>query len=288
MAATAGETDVRSDHGGAPRRRGRWRARLWRPVRWLLLFGWQQALSCIFAAGVFAGLVFAQVVPLPIAPYDFLLIWCVSLTLGFWLIGLETWREVLVILAFHLLGLGLELFKVRMGSWSYPSDAVTKVAGVPLFAGFMYAAVGSYMCQAWRRLHLQLTRYRALATAFVALAIYANFFTHHWIVDLRLPLAVLCLVVLRGTVVHFRVGGAPYRMPLAIAFVLIGLFLWLAENIATYLDAWKYEDQLEAWAPVHPAKIGAWALLVTMSFVLVATVKDRVERGPLRRAARRA
>ena len=42
---------------------------------------------------------------------------------------------------------------------------------------------------------------------------------------------------------------------------------------ATFLDAWKYADQVEVWSAVHPSKIGAWSLLVTMSFVLVATIK---------------
>lgn len=53
-----------------------------------------------------------------------------------------------MILGFHLLGLALELFKVHQGSWVYPGEAVTKVGGVALFAGFMFAAVGSYICQA--------------------------------------------------------------------------------------------------------------------------------------------
>lgn len=242
-------------------------------ARWLLRFGWLEARSCVFAAGVFTGLVVTQVVPLPVAPYDFLLVWCVVLTLVFWAVGLETWREVLVIVAFHLLGLGLELFKVRMGSWSYPGDALTTVGGVPLFSGFMYAAVGSYICQAWRLLDLRLSGYRPLPTTLVAVGIYANFFTHHWFLDLRLPLALACLLVLSRTAVHFTVGRTRHRMPLALAFVLIGLFLWLAENAATFLDAWKYADQLEVWTVVHPSKIGAWSLLVTMSFVLVATVK---------------
>jgi uncharacterized membrane protein YoaT (DUF817 family) len=238
----------------------------------LVRFAWQEACSCIFAVGIFVGLVVTQV-PLPIAPYDFLLIWCVVLTLAFWALGVETWREVLVVVAFHLLGLGLELFKVRMGSWSYPGDAVTKIGGVPLFAGFMYAAVGSYICQAWRRLDLRLSGYRPLPTTILAIGIYANFFTHHWIVDLRIPLALAGLVVLRRTVVHFTVGRSRHGMPLALAFVLIGLFLWAAENAATFLDAWKYADQVEVWSAVHPSKIGAWSLLVTMSFVLVATIK---------------
>lgn len=92
-------------------------------------------------------------------------------------------------------------------------------------------------------------------------------------VDLRVPIALLGLVVLRRAWVHFSVGDARYRMPLALSFLLIGLFLWVAENAATFLGAWKYPGQLEVWEAVHTAKIGSWALLVTMSFVLVAAVK---------------
>ena len=239
----------------------------------LARFTWLELQSCLFPAAVFLGLLATFLVPMPLATYDVLLVWCVAVTLGFWAAGLETWREVLVICGFHLLGLGLELFKVHVGSWSYPGDALTKVAGVPLFSGFMYAAVGSYICQAWRRLDLRVTHYPALATTAVALGIYANFFTHHWWPDLRLPLAAVGLVLLRRTMVHFTVGDARYRMPLPLAFVLIGLFLWLAENAATFLQAWQYPDQEQGWQAVHAAKIGAWALLVTMSFVLVATVK---------------
>ena len=239
----------------------------------LVRFAWLELQSCVFAAAIFAGLLVAYVVPLPLATYDALLIWCAVVTVALWVLGLESWREVLVICAFHALGLGLELFKVHVGSWVYPGDAVTKVAGVPLFAGFMYAAVGSYICQAWRRFDLRVTHYPALATSLVAVGIYANFFTHHWILDLRVALAVLGLVVLRRSMVHFTVGDARYRMPLALSFALIGLFLWLAENAATYLEAWQYPGQEHAWQAVHAAKIGAWALLVTMSFVLVAAVK---------------
>ncbi len=241
----------------------------------LLRFAWVQAVSCLFPAALFAGLALSQVVPLPIARFDALLAYCVALTLAFWAMRLETWREVLVVLGFHLVGLGLELFKVRVGSWSYPTgDAVTVVWGVPLFAGFMYAAVGSYICQAWRRFDLRVSGYRPVATTVIAAAVYANFFTHHLIADLRVPIAVLLLVALRRTWVHFTVGARRYRMPLALSFVLIGFFLWLAENGATFLDAWNYPDQVDVWTLVHPAKFGAWSLLVSMSFVLVAAVKS--------------
>jgi uncharacterized membrane protein YoaT (DUF817 family) len=242
-------------------------------VAQLLRFAWLEVQSCVFAIGVFAGLAIAYAVPLPIARYDFLLLWCLLLTFGFWALGLETWREVLVIFGFHALGLALEIFKVQQGSWLYPGDAVTKVAGVPLFSGFMYAAVGSYICQAWRRFDLRVSHYRPTPTTLVALGIYANFFTHHYLVDLRLFWAVLGLWVLRRTKVHFTVGTSRYRMPLALSFLLIGFFLWLAENAATFLDAWNYPGQVEVWEAVHAAKLGAWALLVSMSFVLVATVK---------------
>ncbi|RYP86040.1 DUF817 domain-containing protein [Nocardioides guangzhouensis] len=248
-------------------------ARIRRATAQLLRFGWLEAQSCVFAFGVFVGLALAFVVPLPVARYDALLLWCLLLTFGFWALGLESWREVLVIFAFHGLGLGLELFKVHQGSWVYPGDAVTMVAGVPLFSGFMYAAVGSYICQAWRRFDLRVTGYPAAATTVVAVGIYANFFTHHYIVDLRVLWALVGLWVLRSCHVHYTVGAARHRMPLALAFLLIGGFLWLAENGATFLDAWNYPGQVDVWEAVHVSKLGAWALLVTMSFVLVATVK---------------
>ncbi|CUR54146.1 conserved membrane hypothetical protein [metagenome] len=239
----------------------------------LVRFAWLELKSCAFAFGVFAGLLVVRVVELPIARYDALLIWCLVLTFGFWVLGWETWREVCVIFGFHALGLALELFKVHQGSWVYPGDAVTKVGGVPLFAGFMYASVGSYICQAWRHFDLRVSRYPAAATTVVALAIYANFFTHHYLPDVRLALAVALVIVLWPCRVHFTVGPARYRMPLALSFLLIGTFLWLAENAATFLDAWNYPGQVDVWEAVHASKLGAWALLVSMSFVLVATVK---------------
>jgi uncharacterized membrane protein YoaT (DUF817 family) len=239
-----------------------------------LRFGWLELVSCLFPACLFAGLAISKYVDLPIARYDALLIYCLGLTLLFWVVGLETWREVAVIFAFHLIGLGLELFKVRTGSWQYPGDAVTKVAGVPLFAGFMYAAVGSYLCQAWRRFDLRVSGYRPMLTTILAVLIYANFFTHHWLPDLRIPIALGLLIALRRTWVFYTVGVRRHRMPLAVAFGLIGFFLWIAENFGTFLDAWNYPDQVNVWHLVHPAKFGAWALLVSMSFVLVASIKS--------------
>ena len=125
----------------------------------LLRFGWVQVQCCLFAVAVFVGLAVSSVVPLPIPRYDALLAYALVLTAVFFVLRLETGREVAVIFAFHLIGLALEVFKVRVGSWSYPEAAWTKVGGVPLYSGFMYAAVGSYICQAFRRFDLRVNRF---------------------------------------------------------------------------------------------------------------------------------
>jgi uncharacterized membrane protein YoaT (DUF817 family) len=242
-------------------------------VRQLLRFAWVEAQCCLFAVLFFLGLALVRVVPLPIDPADALLLWCLAVTLVLRLVRWETGREVAVIFGFHLVGLALELFKVRQGSWSYPDTGVATIGGVPLFSGFMYAAVGSYVCQAWRRLHLRITGYRARATACVALLVYLNFFTSHVTWDARAVLALALLVVTRRAWVHFSVGQHRYAMPLALSFVLIGFFLWAAENAATFLRAWQYPSQESVWTLVHAAKLGSWSLLVVVSIVLVAAVK---------------
>lgn len=56
---------------------------------------------------------------------------------------IETRDEVLVIGVFHLLGLVMELFKIHIGSWSYPEFANSKLLGAPRYSGFMYASVAS-------------------------------------------------------------------------------------------------------------------------------------------------
>src|SRR5690606_11776627 len=63
---------------------------------------------------------------------------------------LETLSEARVILIFHIVGTGMELFKTAAGSWVYPEDALFRIGGVPLFSGFMYACVGSYMARIQR------------------------------------------------------------------------------------------------------------------------------------------
>jgi uncharacterized membrane protein YoaT (DUF817 family) len=245
-------------------------------VRQLLDFAWLQTRSCAFAIALLSGLAVSTLLPgLPIARYDLLVVYGVLLTLLFWLRGWETGRDIAVIAVCHVIGLAFELVKVSLGSWSYPEPALLKFAGVPLYGGFLYAAVGSYICRAWHLFDLELVRYRPRSTAVVAVAIYVNFFSHHWLPDARWLLAGLLLTVTAGTVVRFRVRGTRRSMPLALSFVLIGFFLWVAENLATYVGAWRYPHQLHGWQPVGVEKIGAWSLLISITFVLAAVARSR-------------
>ncbi len=243
----------------------------------LLRFGWIELQCCVFPIAVFVGLAGSALLwgrfDVPVARYDGLVGYVLLVQLAMVCSGLESRRELLVICGFHAVGLALEVFKTAVGSWSYPDPGVLRVGAVPLFSGFMYASVGSYLCQAWRRFDLRVSGYHWLPATVLALAGYANFYTHHVIADLRVPIAVVFLLVLGHARVHFTVGARRYRMPLWVSFVLIGFFLWLAENAGTFLGAWRYPDQAVAWRMVHTGKLGSWAMLVGLSFVMVATLK---------------
>ncbi|AND40405.1 hypothetical protein A361_15005 [Cytobacillus oceanisediminis 2691] len=247
-----------------------------RSLKQLFRFGWEQALSCLFPVVIFASLALTKFLPMPILPrYDWLLIICLLMQWFMVRSGLETKDELKVITLFHIIGLALELFKVHMGSWAYPEDGYTKVFGVPLYSGFMYASVASYLCQAWRRLKVDLIKWPPfLAVVPLAAAIYLNFFTHHYWIDIRWWLSGMVLIVFWRSWVSYEVGGIQYRMPLALSFVLIGFFIWIAENIATFFGAWEYPNQADAWSLVHLGKVSSWLLLVIVSFLIVATLKQ--------------
>lgn len=243
-------------------------------IRRLFIFGIQQALSCIFPALVFAMLGVSHLVSGIVPRYDFMLIACIVIQVVLYQLKFETRDEVLVICMFHLLGLAMELFKVHIHSWSYPEFAYTKIGGVPLYSGFMYASVASYLCQAWRRLDVQISCWPAKLTARLSgAAIYINFFSNHFIADMRYVIGLFILYFFSKSVVSFKVDGGVYRMPVVISFLLIGFFIWLAENVATLLGAWKYSYQHNNWAMVDCQKISSWFFLVIVSFIIVAELK---------------
>lgn len=242
----------------------------------LITFGIQEALSCIFPVIIFGALALSKVIQIPLLHrYDLLLIICIVAQLFMLFSGLETKDELKVICMFHIIGLVLEIFKVHMGSWSYPEEGWSKVMGVPLYSGFMYASVASYICQAWRRMELRITHWpKTILTVGISMLIYLNFFTHHFLMDFRWWLTLLLFIVFFRTKVFFSINQITYQMPVVLSFLLIGFFIWVAENISTFLGAWQYPNQEQVWSLVHLGKISSWFLLVVISVIIVAQLKQ--------------
>ena len=240
------------------------------------VFVLKQAWACIFGAALLVVIVGARLWypdDAMLARNDFLTIAAVVIQVVMVATRLESGRELWVIVLFHVTGTVMELFKTDVGSWMYEAEGVLRIGAVPLFSGFMYAAVGSYMVRVYRLFDLGFTRYpRRWVTAVVAAAIYANFFTHHWIWDLRWVLLVAVVLLWARTVMYARVWRAVIRMPLLLAFGGVAVFIYLAENIGTWAGAWMYPDQLDGWQPVSITKLVSWFLLMIISVVLVAWV----------------
>lgn len=240
-----------------------------------LVFGLKQAWACLFG-GLMLGMILVTRLYWPeigMARYDFWFLAALLIQIGMLAFRLETLSEAKVILIFHVVGTGMELFKTAAGSWIYPEDALFRIGGVPLFSGFMYACVGSYMARIQRIFDIRFSHYPPVwATVLLALAIYINFFSHHFIFDFRFVLfAVLGLLYFRSSM-HYRVFRFRHRMPMLLAFLLVALFIWIGENIGTWSRAWIYPDQRDGWSLVSWSKLGSWYLLMLISVVLVTLV----------------
>ncbi|MCE9583911.1 MAG: DUF817 domain-containing protein [Planctomycetes bacterium] len=245
-------------------------------------FGLKQARACVFAGSFFVILFLSKHIPLgPIARYDFILFAAVALQVVLLATKVETFDELKVICVFHVIGLALEVFKTspQIHEWSYPEASFFRIRTVPLYSGFMYASVASYMCQSWRLLKLELTGYpRYIFSVPLSAAIYLNFFTRHFIPDFRWILGALVVVIFWKARVWFTVTDKRRFMPIALSFFLIGLFVWLAENITTYLGAYLYPNQAGGWQHVAFRRVTSWFLLVIISFMIVADLKHLKER----------
>jgi uncharacterized membrane protein YoaT (DUF817 family) len=244
----------------------------------LVCFGAKQASACLFG-GCMVGLLWLTWMFYPsgevLARYDFLTLAALAIQIMLIAARLESREEAGVILLFHLVGTAMEVFKTSMGSWIYPEPSLLRIGGVPLFSGFMYASVGSYIARAWRLFDFRFTRHpSSAATLGLAAAIYANFFTHHFLPDAR-PLLFAAVLLFGRTWIHFRIRQAYRRMPLLLGFVLVAVFIWIAENVGTFSAAWRYPSQRHGWSMVSPSKLGAWLLLMIVSYALVHAVARR-------------
>lgn len=258
---------------------GNWaeaRGPFWQFAYEFVRFGIKQAWACLFA-GIMLALIVATHLWYPktaaIARYDFLTLAAIAIQVVMLATRMETWEEARVIAVFHIVGTVMEIFKTAMGSWIYPEASVLQIAGVPLFTGFMYACVGSFMARCWRLFDFQFTRHPPHWTlGLLSLAIYINFFMHHYTLDGRYILFAAAAVLLGPATIHYKVWKVHRSMPLLVAALLTAGFIWLAENIGTFTSAWIYPSQKNGWHIVSLAKFGSWFLLMIISYTLVAAL----------------
>lgn len=234
-----------------------------------------EAIACSFAFSLIGCLAITNTVKVPFIPrYDFVFVFCLAFQgLLIWR-KIETWSDIAVISVFHIVGVGLEWFKVNAGSWSYPEFSYLKFFGVPLYGGFMYAAIASYMVAAWRLFDLKFIRWPSgWIVGSLMVLVYGQFFIPLQVLAVRfIVLAALCAVFSRCWV-EFTVAKERFKMPAPVALLLIGFFVWLAENIATYYGAWVYPNQADAWRPVHVSKVVSWTMLMVVSLSIIQTYK---------------
>ena len=272
-------------------RLGDWaRARLSPRLAELVMFVLKQGWACLFGGMLLIAIVASKLVwqaDWPLHRYDALFLFAVVTQGVFLRYRLETWEEARVILLFHLTGTAMEWFKVHAGSWTYPEPGLFKILEVPLFSGFMYAAVGSYMARVIRIFDMAFAPYpRFGLTLGLAAAIYVNFFAHHFLPDIRLGLFAATLIVYARTRVWFRIDRADRWMPLPVAALMSSVALWLAENVGTATGTWIYSGQLPGQT-VSLAKLGSWYLLLYVAFVTVTLVTRRaLHASPLGAAVR--
>jgi uncharacterized membrane protein YoaT (DUF817 family) len=208
---------------------------------------------------------------MPLARYDFLVLAAIAVQAGLLYFRLETPAEAGVIFVYHLIGTLMEIFKISAGSWTYPEPSLLRVFGVPLFTGFMYASVGSYIFRCWRLFEFRFTGHPPLWTlALLSCGVYANFFTHHYMMDMRYVLFGITAVLFWRTRLYFRPWRKTHSAPMLAALLMAAGLIWIAENIGTFSNIWLYPHQAGTWHMVSPAKFGSWFLLAIISYTLVA------------------
>lgn len=251
-------------------------------LREFLTFGFKEARACVFAGSFFVVLFLSNHIPLfGLARYDFIFLAAIALQIVLLIAKIETFDELKTIFLFHIIGLCLELFKTspQIGSWSYPEPAFFKIWTVPLYSGFMYASVASYFSQAWRILKARVEKYPPYWLSIpLCTAIYLNFFADSFHFDTRWFLTLLVVILFWRTTIHFTVITKERHLPLVLAFLLVAFFIWVAENISTYLGAWQYPNQVHTWNLVASQKVHSWFLLVIISFIIIADLKQFKQR----------
>lgn len=207
--------------------------------------------------------------------YDYLLFYALIIQVILLYAKLESWAEARVIALFHILAMGMEIFLTHpaIASWQYPQPAIFKILTVPLFAGFMYSAVGSFFARSLRLFQVSFERLPSF-TNMLALAVlsYINFMSKFFIPDYRIILFIWSVIIFWNTRIRFQLNQHTFQLPMLPVLALLAFIIWIAENISTFYQIWLYPSQVEKWHMVGWAKLGSWYLLLLLSLVLVMKI----------------
>ncbi|HEX5380879.1 MAG TPA: DUF817 family protein [Acinetobacter sp.] len=207
--------------------------------------------------------------------YDYLLFYALIIQCCLLYLKLESWAEARVIALFHIMAMGMEIFLTHpaIASWQYPQPAIFKLWTVPLFAGFMYSAVGSFFA---RSLRLYTVSFKALPkfSHMLTLAVlsYLNFMSKFFIPDIRYVLFGWSIVMFWKTKIRFELQHHTIQLPMLPILWVLAFVIWLAENVSTFYKIWLYPSQVDAWHIVGWGKLGSWYLLLLLSLVLVLKI----------------
>ena len=207
--------------------------------------------------------------------YDYLLIYALIIQACLLYLKLESWAEAKVIALFHLMAMVMEIFLTHplIASWQYPQPAVFKILTVPLFAGFMYSAVGSFFARSLRLYQVSLTGLPQFShMLLLALLSYINFMSKFFVPDIRYALFAWSTWLFWSTKIRFCLAKHQLTLPMLPVLWLLAFIIWIAENISTFYQIWLYPSQVDAWHMVGWGKLGSWYLLLLLSLVLVLKI----------------
>lgn len=244
-----------------------------------LNFGTKAASAALF--GLLLLIAFAVTAPMGsqeyygIFRYDYLFFYALSIQVCLIYLKLESWAEAKVIALFHIMAMGMEIFLTHpaIASWQYPQPAVFKLLTVPLFAGFMYSAVGSFFARSLRLYKVSIENLPRFANMLcLAVLSYLNFMTKFFIPDYRLVLFAWSIIIFWKTKLYFQLSDSRFKVPMLPILLLLAFLIWIAENISTFYKIWLYPSQVDAWHMVGWGKLGSWYLLLLLSLVLVLKI----------------
>ncbi|EPG39556.1 DUF817 family protein [Acinetobacter colistiniresistens] len=207
--------------------------------------------------------------------YDYLLFYALIIQACLIYLKLESWAEAKVIALFHIMAMGMEIFLTHpaIASWQYPQPAVFKILTVPLFAGFMYSAVGSFFARSLRLYHVAFEKLPSFGNMLgLAVLSYLNFMTKFFIPDIRVGLFIWSVLIFWKTKLSFQLEQRHFKVPMLPVLLLLAFLIWIAENISTFYKIWLYPSQVDAWHMVGWGKLGSWYLLLLLSLVLVLKI----------------